>query len=154
MTYSIGEVARRMHLSVPTLRYYDKEGLLPFVERTRAGYRRFSEADLEWLSLVECLKAVGMTLEEIRHFSVLYQQGDETLQQRYEIFVSQEQAILRQMEQTQVMLETIRYKKWLYRAAVEAGDSAVLRDAAKQRACPYKNAYYQQFSEKKGKKEP
>lgn len=145
MTYSIGEVAERMHLSIPTLRYYDKQGLLPFVQRTRAGYRRFSEADLEWLSLVECLKAVGMSLEEIRRFSVLYQQGDETLQQRYEIFAAQEQIVLDQIAQRQVMLETIRYKKWLYRAAVEAGNSAVLRDAEAQRACPFQNAYYQRF---------
>lgn len=154
MTYSIGEVSERMHLPIPTLRYYDKEGLLPFVQRTDAGHRRFSEADLEWLSLIECLKAVGMSLGEIRHFSALYQQGDETLQQRYEIFAAQEQVVLEQIAQYQVMLETLRYKKWLYRAAAEAGDSRLLRDEKAQRACPYQNAYYQRFCEENAPTEP
>ena len=56
MYYSIGEAAQRMHLSAPTLRYYDKEGLLPFVDRSAGGARMFKESDFEWLRLIECLK--------------------------------------------------------------------------------------------------
>ena len=60
MPYTIGEAAARMHLSAPTLRYYDKEGLLPFVDRSESGIRVFKESDFEWLRLNECLQASGL----------------------------------------------------------------------------------------------
>ena len=53
MYYTIGEAAQRMHLSAPTLRYYDKEGLLPFVDRSAGGARMFKESDFEWLRLID-----------------------------------------------------------------------------------------------------
>ena len=54
--YSIGQVAEMFGLPISTLRYYDKEGLLPFVERSSGGIRMFKESDFEWLSIIECLK--------------------------------------------------------------------------------------------------
>lgn len=56
MPYTIGEVAKKMNVAPSTLRYYDKEGLLPFVERSSGGIRMFKESDFEWLSIIECLK--------------------------------------------------------------------------------------------------
>ncbi len=56
MTYTVGQMAKMLGLAGSTLRYYDKEGLLPFVERSSGGIRMFREKDYEWLQIIECLK--------------------------------------------------------------------------------------------------
>ena len=65
MFYTIGEMARKLNVAPSTLRYYDKEGLLPFVERSSGGIRMFKDEDMEWLRLLGCLKKAGMPLREI-----------------------------------------------------------------------------------------
>ena len=72
MTYSISEAAKQMGVSVHTLRYYDKEGLLPFVERVN-GRRVFKDSDFSWLKIISCLKNTGMPLKEIRRYMELCQ---------------------------------------------------------------------------------
>lgn len=67
-TYSIGEVAEKFGLSVPTLRYYDKEGLIPNLNKNAAGVRRFTEENLSTLQIVECVKNAGMPIKEIKQF--------------------------------------------------------------------------------------
>lgn len=76
MTHSIGQVAKLMNLTVYTLRYYDKEGLLPFVERTPSGTRLFKESDLDALKIIECLKATGMPIKDIKNFIDWCSEGD------------------------------------------------------------------------------
>ena len=66
MFYTIGEMAQRLNVAPSTLRYYDKEGLLPFVERSSGGIRMFKEEDMEWLRVLGCLKKAGMSLKEIK----------------------------------------------------------------------------------------
>ena len=68
MLYTVGEMAKVMHIPASTLRYYDQEGLLPFVERSSGGIRMFSEKDYEWLKVIECLKSSGLSIKEIRAF--------------------------------------------------------------------------------------
>ena len=60
MAYTVGEMANIMGVPASTLRYYDKEGLLPFVERTSGGIRMFKEQDYEWMKIIECMKRAGM----------------------------------------------------------------------------------------------
>lgn len=67
-TYSIGEAAKELSLTVYTLRYYDKEGLMPFVDRTPSGTRVFKESDIEALKIIECLKSTGRPIKEIITF--------------------------------------------------------------------------------------
>ena len=69
-TYTIGQAAEMTGLSVSTLRYYEKEGLLPFVERTGGGRRVFSDEDFRWLSIIECLKGAGVPIREIRQYKI------------------------------------------------------------------------------------
>ena len=155
MSYTISQVAQWMGLPVSTLRYYDKVGLLSQVGRTASGYRKFEDSDLERLSLIECLKGVGLSLEDIRRFVALLEQGDDTLEQRYALFAQQEQRLLAQQRELQVMLETIRYKKWRYEAAVQAGTSAAIRhpEAYGFGPCPYENVYYRRILEAKQRSE-
>lgn len=128
MPYTIGEAAARMHLSAPTLRYYDKEGLLPFVDRSESGIRVFKESDFEWLRLIECLKATGMPIRDIKQFIDWCLEGDATLPQRRDMFYERRRAVLKQMETLQATLDVIDYKCWYYDAAAKAGSTASLQN--------------------------
>lgn len=128
MPYTIGEAAARMHLSAPTLRYYDKEGLLPFVDRSESGIRVFKESDFEWLRLIECLKATGMPIRDIKQFIDWCLEGDATLPQRRDMFYERRRAILKQMETLQAALDVIDYKCWYYDTAAKAGSATPLQN--------------------------
>ena len=78
MYYSIGEVAEKLNLSKSTIRYYDKEGLLPFVERKESGIRMFAESDISMLQVIECLKSTGLSIKDIKKFSEWCLKGDLT----------------------------------------------------------------------------
>ena len=86
MNYSIGEVSRMFGLPQSTLRYYDKEGLLPHIQRQGAGIRRFDEQAIEALRVIECLKKSGMEIKDIRQFMIWCGEGASTYQQRLELF--------------------------------------------------------------------
>ena len=85
MTYSIGEVSEMLNISISTLRYYDKEGLLPLVNRTSGNIRVFDEADIECLKMIECLKTTGMQLKDIKTFFEWCEKGDSTIDKRYNL---------------------------------------------------------------------
>lgn len=68
MAYSIGEISEMLNISISTLRYYDKEGLLPLVNRTSGNIRIFDDTDVECLKMIECLKNTGMPLKDIKNF--------------------------------------------------------------------------------------
>ncbi|TYP76501.1 MerR family transcriptional regulator [Paenibacillus methanolicus] len=110
MDYSIKQVSERLQLPTSTLRYYDKEGLMPLLKRTDYGTRRYSELDVCWLELVCCLKNSGMPLEDIKRFMMLCLEGSTTCEQRKEALERHKATILRQMEVLHRSLATINYK--------------------------------------------
>lgn len=121
MGYSIGLVAKKTGLSTHTLRYYQKEGLLPFVRKNSAGLRVFTENDLQWIGMIECLKDTGMTLKGIRQYIGWSLEGDATLKKRLDMFQKQEKKLQEQSRQLQTNLKKIRYKIKLYQEAVRLG---------------------------------
>lgn len=123
MPYTIGEVASMLGINASTLRYYDKEGLLPRVGRTAGGIRSFTDADLETLRIIECLKSTGMPIKDIRQFMDWCQEGDATLERRREMFYERKRLVMEQMEGLRRTLETIEYKCWYYDMACELGSS-------------------------------
>lgn len=125
MLYTIGEMAKKLHVAPSKLRYYDKEGLLPFVERSSGGIRMFSDNDFEWLSIIECLKKTGMSLKDIKTFVGWCMEGDSTIEQRLTLIERQRKAVLAQMEQIQDTLDTLDYKKWYYETARDAGTCTI-----------------------------
>lgn len=125
MFYTIGEMAQKLDVAPSTLRYYDKEGLLPFVERSSGGIRMFKEEDMEWLRLLGCLKKAGMPLKEIRSFLDWSRQGDATISHRLELLEKQRQSVLEQQKQLEDTLLMLDYKRWYYQTAQEAGTCAV-----------------------------
>lgn len=128
--YKIGEVARRTGISVHTLRYYEKEGLLNFVERTKSGIRLFSESDLEWLAMISCLKGTGMSIKDIQGFMACCKEGDATLARRLELFVEHKKQLEAKMEAMRGHMERIEYKIRYYTIAVAAGTEAVHKTGA------------------------
>ena len=121
MAYTVGEMATRLDVPASTLRYYDKEGLLPFVARSPGGMRMFQDTDLEWLKVIGCLKKAGMSIKNIRVYIELAMQGDETIDQRLELFRNQREVLRKQMAELQETMETLEYKCWFYETAQEAG---------------------------------
>ena len=93
MSYTIQQVSKMTRIPATTLRYYDKEGLLPFLERTESGYRRFSDVDLASLQIVQCLKSARLSIEEIRQFSEWVHEGDSTLQKRLDLFLRRKEDV-------------------------------------------------------------
>jgi DNA-binding transcriptional MerR regulator len=127
-TYTIGEVGKELNLSVYTLRYYDKEGLMPFVERTASGTRLFKESDIAALKVIECLKSTGMPIKEIKHFIDWCSEGDSTLQDRYNMFLERKATVEAKMKELQETMEIIEHKCTYYKTALEAGTEDVHRD--------------------------
>ncbi|MGN1098621.1 MAG: MerR family transcriptional regulator [Clostridia bacterium] len=125
MAYTVGEMAKLLGVAPSTLRYYDKEGLLPFVERSGGGMRMFKDSDYEWLKIIECLKKTGMSIKDIRNFITMAMQGDETISQRLELFRKQQKIVKKQMDELQEMLDTLDYKCWYYETAMKAGTTSV-----------------------------
>ncbi|WP_436374736.1 MerR family transcriptional regulator [Cytobacillus sp. BC1816] len=127
-TYTISEVAKELNLTVYTLRYYDKEGLMPFVERTPRGNRLFKESDLSALKVIECLKATGMPIKEIKNFIDWCSEGDATLQQRYDMFLERKANVEAQMEELRKTMEVIEHKCLYYKTALEAGTEDIHKE--------------------------
>lgn len=125
MLYTVGETAKILNIAPSALRYYDKEGLLPFVERSSGGIRMFREKDFSWLFIIECLKKSGLSIKDIKHYMDLMLQGDETIDERLELFQNQREKVLEQMAQLQDTLDTLNYKCWYYETAKEAGTTDV-----------------------------
>lgn len=128
LMYTVGEMAKLLGVSASTLRYYDKEGLLPFVERSPGGMRMFQEKDYEWLQVIGCLKKTGMPLKDIRTYIDMAMQGDETIESRLKMIYQQREAVQAQMAELQKTLDTLDFKCWYYETAKAAGTTAVPRN--------------------------
>ena len=128
MVYTVGEMAKMLGVSASTLRYYDKEGLLPFVERSSGGIRMFRDSDIEWLQVIGCMKKAGMSIKDIKQYIEMALQGDETIGLRLDMFRRQREALKAQMEELRHAMEMVEYKCWYYETAQAAGTVEVLRD--------------------------
>ncbi len=121
MAYRISEVERKLGIPITTIRYYDREGLLPHIARSEGGQREFSESDLELLQLIECLKRTNMPIRDIRRFTSLLANGDESLEERRQMFYERRRAVQEQIVGLQAVADLIDRKCAYYDAAVEAG---------------------------------
>lgn len=112
--YTIKEVAEITKLSAYTLRYYDKVNLFPHLQRDENNIRIFCDADIEWINLVQCLRKTGMSIEAIKLYVELNQQGESTLNERYQIICKQEYILLDQIDKIKSGLECLQRKKVFY----------------------------------------
>jgi len=125
MYYTIGEIAKKVNMSPHTLRYYAKEGLLPFVERSKSGIRMFKDEDFQWIMLIECLKKAGMTIKDIKTYIDWLIEGDSTIHQRLEMFKKRKEAVEKQIAELEETLDVLKYKCWYYETAKNAGTCTI-----------------------------
>lgn len=127
MSYSISEVAKMLNVSTYTIRYYDKEGLFPFVKRVN-GIRVFEDKDFPWLRMLNCLKNLNMPIKKIKEYVDLALKGDETLKERYDLILEQEESIEKQIKELKYYKKQIDFKKAYYEKALEAGTEEAVKD--------------------------
>ena len=127
MLYTVGEMAKKLGVAASTLRYYDQEGLLPFVERSSGGVRMFSDKDFGWLKVIECLKRSGLSIKEIKAFIDMAQKGDKSLAERKEMFRARLAAVKKQLEKLRETQAVLEYKCWYYEQAAADGTEARVR---------------------------
>ena len=127
MNYSISEIAKMLNVSTYTIRYYDKEGLFPLVKRVN-GIRVFEDKDFPWLRMLNCLKNLNMPIKKIKEYVDLALKGDETLKERYQLILEQEENIQKQIKELKYYKKQIDFKKAYYEKAIEAGTEEAVKD--------------------------
>lgn len=118
--YTIGQVSEMFGLPVSTLRYYDKEGLFPNIER-KSGIRRFSDSEIDSLYLIECLKKSGMEIKDIKQFMQWCTEGPSTYKNRKELFETRKQVLEEKMRELEKNMAMVKFKCWYYEKAMEDG---------------------------------
>ena len=121
MSYSIGEISKMMNVAPSTLRYYEKEGLLPFIKRSESGIRVFGESDFGWFSIIHCRKQAGMSIKDIKKYMDMIAEGDSSIGERLDIFEKQRAKVERQIKELNQIREVLEYKCWYYETAKEIG---------------------------------
>lgn len=125
--YTIGQVSEMFDLPVSTLRYYDKEGLFPNMERS-SGIRQFGEKELESLRVIECLKKSGVEIKDIKIFMEWCSQGSSTYSKRRDFFLRQKEIVENEIHKLEKTLDMINYKCWYYEQAVSDGNEDRLNE--------------------------
>ncbi len=128
MLYTVGEMAKKLGVAPSTLRFYDKEGLLPFVERSGGGMRVFRDENFEWLQVIGCLKKAGMKLCNIKSFIEMAMRGDETIDERLDLITAQKKEAEAQLAALQKTLATLEFKEWYYTTAKADGTTERVRN--------------------------
>lgn len=108
--FSIQQVAEIMGLSIDTLRYYERIGLLEPVQRASSGHRRYRQKDIDWIGLIINLRETGMPLAQIHHFAELRRQGEITATERLQILEEHQQALYQQMLKLEQHMTALQHK--------------------------------------------
>lgn len=129
--YTIGQISEMFNLPVSTLRYYDREGLFPNMER-QSGIRQFGDGEIEALRVIECLKTSGLEIRDIKQFMQWTTEGSATYARRRQLFETRRAAVEAEMQALQKTLDMLKYKCWYYETAMRDGNedriSAMLPD--------------------------
>lgn len=114
MGYTIKQVGEILDLSAYTLRYYEKEGLMPVVGRDDNGNRIFNDYDIEWVVLIRCLRDTGMSVREIKRYVGLCQEGDSTIEVRRQMIAQHKRTVEQKIEQMKNYLVKLNKKLGYY----------------------------------------
>ncbi len=114
----ISEVSEQSGISSDTLRYYERIGLIPPVNRSEGGIRDYNEIDLRRVEFIKCMRSVGLPLEVLIEYFKLVQRGDQTIEARKEILIEQRAQLAAKMEEMQKTLDFLDYKISVYEDVV------------------------------------
>jgi DNA-binding transcriptional MerR regulator len=107
---TIAEVSKRYDLTADTLRYYERIGLLPAINRNSSGNRDYTEEDCRWVLFIKCMRSAGLSIELLIEYVALFQKGDETLEVRKELLMEQRKQLVGKIEELQGTLSYLDQK--------------------------------------------
>lgn len=107
---TIAEVSKKVNLSADTLRYYERIGLIPEVNRTETGIRDYTEKDLGHLEFVICFRNAGVSIETLIEYINLYKKGDSTIEARKQLLISQREVMQKRLDEIQNTFEKLNFK--------------------------------------------
>ncbi len=111
---TIGEVSKSYGISIDTLRYYEKVGLIGPIPKNKSGIRDFNEESLRQVEFVKCMRGANLPIEALTRYMQLFKQGESTLEQRRQILVKQKEIVLKQIEELKRAKEKLDAKITLY----------------------------------------
>lgn len=118
---TISEVSKKYGLTQDTLRYYERIGLLPHIDRTSSGIRDYTEESCKWIEFIKCMRSAGLPIETLIEYVALNQEGDSTITARKELLVEEREKLLERIEEMQQTLERLNYKISRYEEAEITG---------------------------------
>lgn len=107
---NIAEVSRKYELSQDTLRYYERIGLLPRVNRTESGIRNYTKDDCYWVEFIKCMRQAGLPIEVLIEYVSLFQRGDATIEARKQLLIEQRELLKNKIEDMATTLKRLDYK--------------------------------------------
>ncbi len=111
---TITEVSKKYGLSADTLRYYERIGLIPKVNRNKSGVRDYTHEDCNWVEFIKCMRGAGLSIEVLIDYVPMFQQGDSTIDTRKELLIDQRKALAEKIEEMKKTLARLDYKIDLY----------------------------------------
>ena len=118
---TINEVSKKYNVSSDTLRYYERVGVIPPVNRNSNGIRDFTDEDLKWVELALCMRGAGLAIEALIEYQKLYQEGDSTIKARLDLLNEQMEILEKQKSQIEKTKDRLAYKISIYEKAVKTG---------------------------------
>lgn len=123
----IAEVSEKFELSQDTLRYYERIGLIPRVNRNKSGIRDYTEEDCRWVEFIKCMRGVGLPVENLIEYVGLFQLGDETMKARKELLVEQHKQLITRMEDMKKVLARLDDKIARYEQTIVEKEKTLKR---------------------------
>ena len=123
----IAEVSERYGISTDTLRYYERVGLIPPVNRNESGIRDYNELDLRRVDFIKCMRSAGLPIEVLIDYVALVQKGDKTIEARKEILKEQRALLAARMEAMQKTLDILDHKLEVYEKAVLTKEKKIVQ---------------------------
>lgn len=117
---TIAEVSEKCGVSPDTLRYYEKEGLLPYISRTEGGVRNYTEEDCKRIGFVKCMRSAGLSIEVLKQYFELFAKGKRTLKARRDLLAAEREKLRARMTELQDTLKRLDYKISVYDKAIKS----------------------------------
>lgn len=124
---TIAEVSKLYDLSQDTLRYYERIGLLPTVNRSKSGIRDYTAEDCRWVEFIKCMRGAGLAIEALIEYVALFQQGDETIAARKDLLVEQRRQLAERIAAMQKTLDRLDIKVERYEQLVVSKENGLKR---------------------------
>ena len=122
----IAEVAKIYDLSVNTLRYYERIGLLPQITRTPSGIRNYSESECKWVEFIKCMRNSGLSIEVLTKYVLLFQAGNQTIPARKILLIEQRKKLVEKVSELQATINRLDIKITSYDTAVSKPETQLI----------------------------